>query len=75
MFAVATLQIQPEMCGFFCATEDYKPEAAVCVVFLAVSHRAVSALLLCISTFRLSPLHCIGIYHISYKVAQQKWKE
>lgn len=57
------------------AIEDYKPEAAVCVVFLTISHWAVSAVLLCILTLTLSRLHCIRIYHISYKVAQHEWKE
>lgn len=56
-----------------CAVEDYKPKAAVCIVFLTISHCAVSAVLLYILTFTLSRSHCIRIYHISEKVAQWQW--
>lgn len=55
------------------AVEDYKPQAAVCAVFLTISHWALSAALLYIVT--LSRSHCIWIYHISYKVAQQCMEE
>lgn len=52
--------------------EDNKPKADVCVVFLTISHWAVSAvLLLFILTFTLSRSHCAWIYHISYEVARQ----
>ncbi len=52
------------------AIEDYKPKAAVCVVFLTISHWALSSVLLYIFAFTLSRSHCIRIYHISYEVAQ-----
>lgn len=46
------------------AIVDYQPQAAVCAVFLTISHWAISAALLYILTLALSRSHCFGMHHI-----------
>lgn len=46
------------------AIVDYQPQAAVCAVFLTISHWAISAVLLYILTLALSRWHCFGMHHI-----------